>query len=222
MGRSREVFRLEYGRLVASVARIVRDSTRRRRSPRRPSSARSTTGPTDGMPDRPGAWLLTTARRRALDHLRRSRRAEGHAAALAYERDARRGDRGPRDDGSRGDPRRPAPADLHLLPSRPARGQPGRAHAAAGGRPRDARDRPRLPGARADIAQRLVRAKRAIRERGLPYEVPKGPSWPSAWPPCSRSIYLIFNEGYAAHAGEASCGTISARRRSALATCSPS
>ncbi|HEX9477724.1 MAG TPA: sigma factor, partial [Methylomirabilota bacterium] len=79
------MFRLEYGRLVASVARIVRDLDIAQEIAQEAFERALDHWPTHGMPDRPGAWLLTTGRRRALDHLRRSRRAGGHAAALAYE-----------------------------------------------------------------------------------------------------------------------------------------
>src|SRR5262249_49410377 len=53
------------------------------------------------------------------------------------------------------------------------------------------------------IAQRLVRAKRTIRERGLPYEVPEGDELAARLPAVLAVLYLIFNEGYAAHSGEA-------------------
>jgi len=53
------------------------------------------------------------------------------------------------------------------------------------------------------IAQRLVRAKRTIRDRGLPYEVPEGTELSARLPAVLAVVYLIFNEGYAAHTGDA-------------------
>ena len=83
--RLADAFRLEYARVVASVLRIVRDIDTAEEVVQEAFAQALTSWPAVGIPIRPGAWLLTTARRRALDHLRRSRRAEARADALAYE-----------------------------------------------------------------------------------------------------------------------------------------
>ena len=83
--RVAEVFRLEYARLVASVLRIVRDVDAAEEIAQAAFEQAVARWPADGLPDRPGAWLLTTARRRALDRLRRARRAAARGDALAYE-----------------------------------------------------------------------------------------------------------------------------------------
>src|SRR5580765_7741897 len=83
--RVAEVFRLEYARLVASVFRIVRDVDAAQEIAQAAFEQAVARWPDDGLPDRPGAWLLTTARRRALDRLRRGRRAVARGDALAYE-----------------------------------------------------------------------------------------------------------------------------------------
>ena len=83
--RVAETFRLEYARVVASVIRIVRDIDVAEEVVQEAFAQALDHWPADGTPDRPGAWLLTTARRRALDRLRQARRAEARAAALAYE-----------------------------------------------------------------------------------------------------------------------------------------
>src|SRR5262245_4339728 len=83
--RVAEAFRLEYARVVASVIRIVRDIDAAEEVAQDAFEQALDHWPSDGTPDRPGAWLLTTARRRALDRLRRARRAGVHAAAIAYE-----------------------------------------------------------------------------------------------------------------------------------------
>src|SRR2546430_16844157 len=83
--RVAEVFRLEYGRVVASVLRIVRDIDAAEEVVQEAFAQALDRWPADGIPDRPGAWILTTARRRALDRLRRARRAGARADALVYE-----------------------------------------------------------------------------------------------------------------------------------------
>src|ERR1700675_3569961 len=75
--RVAEVFRLEYARLVASLLRIVRDVDAAEEIAQAAFEQAVVRWPADGLPERPGAWLLTTARRRALDRLRPARR---HAA----------------------------------------------------------------------------------------------------------------------------------------------
>ena len=83
--RVAEVFRHEYARVVASVVRIVRDIDTAEEVVQEAFAQALHRWPADGTPDRPGAWLLTTARRRALDRLRRDRRAGARSDALAYE-----------------------------------------------------------------------------------------------------------------------------------------
>ncbi|MBI4593094.1 MAG: hypothetical protein HY728_02670, partial [Candidatus Rokubacteria bacterium] len=83
--RVAEAFRLEYGRVVASVLRIVRDVDAAEEVVQEAFAQALDHWPADGAPDRPGAWLLTTARRRALVRLRHARRAEARVEALAYE-----------------------------------------------------------------------------------------------------------------------------------------
>jgi RNA polymerase sigma factor (sigma-70 family) len=158
--------------------------------------------PAGGTPDRPGAWLLTTARRRALDHLRRARRAGARADALAYETAL-----GALDGGT--DVTGPAaiPDDrLRLIftcchPVLPADSRVALTLRLVGGLSTQEIARAFLV-AEPTIAQRLVRAKRMIRERALPYEVPEGAELSARLPAVLSVVYLIFNEGYAAHAGD--------------------
>jgi len=196
------VFRLEYARVVASVLRIVRDIDVAEEVVQEAFAQALDHWPAHGTPDRPGAWLLTTARRRALDRLRRARRADAHAESLAYETGL----------GATGGP---DVADPETIPDDRLRLIFTCCHPAL---PADSRVALtlRLMGglstleiARAflvpepTIAQRLVRAKRAIRERGLVYEVPEGDELAARLPAVLSVVYLIFNEGYAAHTGAA-------------------
>jgi RNA polymerase sigma factor (sigma-70 family) len=196
-------FRLEYGRVVAAVLRIVRDVDAAEEIAQDAFARALDHWPAGGTPDRPGAWLLTTARRRALDHLRRARRAGARADALAYETAL-----GALDEGT--DVTGPAaiPDDrLRLIftcchPGLPADSRVALTLRLVGGLSTHEIARAFLVP-EPTIAQRLVRAKRMIRERALPYEVPEGAELSARLPAVLSVVYLVFNEGYAAHAGDA-------------------
>ena len=79
-----DVFRAEYARVVASVLRIVRDIDAAEDVVQEAFAQALDRWPTTGLPERPGAWLLTAARRRAIDRLRRARLADGRADAVDY------------------------------------------------------------------------------------------------------------------------------------------
>jgi RNA polymerase sigma factor (sigma-70 family) len=197
-----ELFRLEYARVVASVLRIVRDVDVAEDVVQDAFAQALARWPATGPPERPGAWLLTTARRRALDRLRGARRADARAAALAYETALGALDEGP----DVTDPEPISDDRLRLIftcchPALPEDSRVALTLRLVGGLTT-------LEIARAflvtepTIAQRLVRAKRAIRERALPYEVPQGAELGARLPAVLAVVYLIFNEGYAAHTGD--------------------
>ena len=201
-GSLAQVFRAEYAHVVASVVRIVRDIDAAEDVVQEAFAQALTHWPTTGLPQLPGAWLLTTARRRALDRVRGARRADAHAGAVAYEMAL----------GASGEPDvvdpEPIPDDrLRLIftcchPALPADSRVALTLRLVGGLSTVEIARAFLVP-EPTIAQRLVRAKRTIRERGLTWEVPEAEELAERLPAVLAVVYLIFNEGYAAHTGEA-------------------
>jgi RNA polymerase sigma factor (sigma-70 family) len=197
-----QVFRAEYARVVASVVRMLRDFDAAEDVVQEAFAQALEHWPAAGLPARPGAWLLTTARRRALDRLRGARRADARAGALAYE-------------ATLGAPGEPDVVDPESIPDDRLRLIFTCCHPALPAESRVALTLRLVGGlstveiARAflvsepTIAQRLVRAKRAIRERALAYEVPEADELGARLPAVLAVVYLIFNEGYAAHTGDA-------------------
>ena len=199
-----DAFRHEYARVVASVLQIVRDIDLAEEIVQEAFEQALDRWPATGTPDRPGAWLLTAARRRAFDRLRHARRAGAKAEALAYEATLGAGDEIP----DVSDPETIADDRLRLIFTCCHPGLPADSRVALTLRLVGGLSTVEIAHAflvpEPTIAQRLVRAKRTIRDRALPYEVPEGSELLSERLPAVLAVvYLIFNEGYAAHIGDA-------------------
>jgi RNA polymerase sigma factor (sigma-70 family) len=196
-------FRIERARLVAGLARMVRDVDRAEELAQDALLIALAEWPRIGVPDKPGAWLMAAAKRRAIDGIRRdSMRARKHAE-IAHELD--------QDDSSVEDIEAAMDDDLgdELLgliftachPIISAEARAALTLRLVGGLTTAEIARAFL-SSEPTIAQRIVRAKRAIGQAGLTFEVPRGAERAGRLTSVLEVIYLVFNEGYAATLGE--------------------
>jgi len=193
------VYRIESARIIAGTARIVRDVAIAEEIAQDALVAALEQWPETGVPERPGAWLMTTAKRRAIDLVRRK---ETYARKLA---EVGR---------SLEDVPAPEPADpdaidddvLRLIftschPVLSTEARVALTLRLIGGLSTDEIARAFL-AAESTVAQRIVRAKRALGRANVPFEVPRGTDRDGRLGSVLEVVYLVFNEGYAATAGD--------------------
>ncbi|TDE15077.1 RNA polymerase sigma factor [Jiangella asiatica] len=198
------VFREEWGRLLATLVRWLGDFDLAEEVAAEAMAAAVERWPVDGVPDRPGGWLLTTARRRAVDTLRRRQNYAAKLAVLKIESERAETER------------LTAPvAEPDVIGDDRLRLFFTCCHPALGAEARVALTLRYLAGlstaqvARAflvpegTMAQRLVRAKHKIGKAGIPYRVPSAAELPGRLPAVLRVVYVIFTEAYAASSGAA-------------------
>jgi RNA polymerase sigma-70 factor (ECF subfamily) len=198
------VWRIESARLIAGLARMVGDVGLGEDLAQDALVAALERWPEAGVPENPGAWLMATAKNRAIDRMRRQANLESKQEEIARETGAlfamERSDFEAAADDEIGD-------DLlaliftccHPLLSREAR--VALTLRLLGGLTTTEIARAFL-APEGTVAQRLVRAKRTLRDAKVPFEVPRGGELDERLPSVLEVVYLVFNEGYAASAGE--------------------
>lgn len=198
------VWRIESARIIGGLARLVRDVGLAEELAQDALLSALETWPGSGIPDNPGAWLMTTAKRRGIDRIRRGKMQERKHEQIARALEARQ---------EEGAATVEAAADDHLgddllrlifiacHPILPSDARVALTLRLLGGLTTDEIARAFLVSESA-IAQRIVRAKRALAEAAVPFEVPRGKDLAPRLSSVLDVIYLIFNEGYSATAGD--------------------
>lgn len=198
------VFRIESPRLIAGLTRIVRDISMAEELAQDALVVALRQWPETGVPQNPGAWLMTTAKRRAIDYFRRNkmaaRKLDELGADLQSEQDHGGEDIDARLDDDIGDDLlRLVFTSCHPVLSMEAR--VALTLRLVGGLTTEEIARAYL-APEPTIAQRIVRAKRTIAEAHVPYEVPRGAELSERLGAVLGVVYLIFNEGYSATSGD--------------------
>jgi len=197
------VWRVEQPRLITSLARMLRDVPLAEELTQDALLAALERWPATGVPESPGAWLMATAKRRALDHLRRDRMLERKHEMIAQEMEGEQQaipDLDSALDDDIGDELlRLIFTACHPLLSREARAALA-LRMICGLTTEEIARAFLLPAA--TVAQRIVRAKRTLSESGLAYETPGGEELSERLSSVLEVVYLVFNEGYAAACGD--------------------
>jgi RNA polymerase sigma factor (sigma-70 family) len=198
------VWRIESAKLIAGLARIVRDVGLAEDLAQDALVAALEQWPASGVPDNPGAWLMTTAKRRAIDAMRRDALHERKHTQIGAELDDERERAVPDLDAAIDDHVGDDLLSLIFTACHPVLSTDARVALTLrllGGLTTDEIARAFLVP-EPTIAQRIVRAKKTLAGRRVPFEVPRGAEFHERLSSVLQVIYLVFNEGYSATAGD--------------------
>ena len=198
------VFRIEQARLIAGLTRMVRDVGLAEELAQDALVTALYEWPSSGVPDNPGAWLMAAAKRRAIDRLRRIKMQERKHAEIGRDLDEDRADDVERIDAALDDDIGDDLLNLIFIACHPVLSPEARAALTLrliAGLTTEEIARAFLT-TEPTVAQRITRAKKTLGESGAAYDAPRGADRTERLTSVLEVIYLIFNEGYAATAGE--------------------
>ena len=198
------VWRIESARVIAGLARMLRDLDLAEELAQDALVAALETWPRDGVPDNPGAWLMTTAKRRAIDRLRRLQLLDRKHEELARELEDIQDERRSRDEDALDHDIDDDLLRLVFVSCHPVLSMDARVALTLRllcGLTTDEIARAFL-AAEPTVAQRIVRAKRTLAEADVAFEVPRGDALQERLASVLGVVYLVFNEGYAATSGD--------------------
>lgn len=198
------VWRIEQAKIIAAIARMVRDVGLAEEFAQDALVTALAQWPEKGVPDKPAAWLMATGKRRAIDHLRRAKMLDRKHGEIGYEMEIEQAHGAPDIEAALDDDIGDDLLSLIFTACHPLLSPEARIALTLkliGGLSTEEIARAFLVP-EPTVAQRIVRAKRTLSDAGVPFEVPRGADRAERLSSVLDVVYLVFNEGYSATAGD--------------------